>query len=245
MKKVFITFGGPSEGYKRRVKELTEQAKTFHFFDEIIGLTDDYLYECSDFIDKHKKFLMNNYRGFGYWIWKSYIIKKTLERLNDGDILLYCDVGCILNIKGLDRLQYYFEQTNESSSGIFNFYLDGELFLEHKFTKNDIFEYLKCDETVRNSFQRIGTTFLIKKCRNSIDFVDEWYNVCCNYNLIDDSPSVTPNSKEFNENRHDQSILSCLSKKYNSIAIKDETYFISNWEIDGMNYPIWAVRKRG
>ena len=35
------------------------------------------------------------WRGAGYWIWKSYIIRKTLEEINDGDILIYADGGSV------------------------------------------------------------------------------------------------------------------------------------------------------
>ena len=32
-------------------------------------------------------------RGYGYWIWKPYIVSKMMSRLNDGDILVYTDAG--------------------------------------------------------------------------------------------------------------------------------------------------------
>jgi hypothetical protein len=38
-----------------------------------------------------------NKRGYGYWIWKSQIIKQHMDLLNDGEILLYCDAGSQLN----------------------------------------------------------------------------------------------------------------------------------------------------
>jgi len=245
MKKIFVTFGGPSEGYKKRVKEITIQAKNLNIFDEVIGFNDTYLFQNKEFNDQHYNFLINNWRGFGYWIWKSFIVKKVLSRMNDGDILLYCDAGCELNLNAKNRLYDYINMVKESSSGIFNFHLHyNDDYLEYKYTKNDLFEHLNCDENIKNSNQIIATIFLIKKCKNSINFINEWYNVCCHYNLIDDSPSITPNCSQFCEHRHDQSVLSCLSKKYNGISIPDETYFAPNWEVNGLNYPIWAKRTR-
>ena len=32
------------------------------------------------------KFILNQPRGAGYWLWKHYIIKDALSRVNDGDI---------------------------------------------------------------------------------------------------------------------------------------------------------------
>jgi hypothetical protein len=53
---------------------------------------------------------------------------------------------------------------------------------------------------------------------------------------------IIKNSKE---HRHDQSILSCLCKIYNSEKLSDETYFEPYWEVDGVKYLIWAKRNRG
>jgi hypothetical protein len=36
--------------------------------------------------------------------------------------------------------------------------------------------------------------------------------LACNYHLIDDSPSVIPNYPSFHENRHDQTLISLLSR---------------------------------
>ena len=41
-----------------------------------------------------------------------------------------------------------------------------------------------------------------------------WYNISLNHHLIDDTPSKSPNFKEFIEHRHDQSIFSLLTKLY-------------------------------
>ena len=41
------------------------------------------------------------------------------------------------------------------------------------------------------------------------------YNYACTYHNIDDTPSIIPNYPNFKEHRHDQSIFSLLTKKYN------------------------------
>jgi len=51
-------------------------------------------------------------------------------------------------------------------------------------------------------------------CQETRDFVNEWYNVGCDYHNIDDSPSIIKNLDSFIEHRHDQSIFSLLTKKY-------------------------------
>jgi hypothetical protein len=54
----------------------------------------------------------------------------------------------------------------------------------------------------------------------------------CNYHLIDDTPSKSPNFTEFIEHRHDQSILSLLTKLYDM-----NIYFCKdNYKDDNKNY---------
>ena len=50
----------------------------------------------SEYWNKHKNFILNtkHKKGHGYYIWKPYLIQKTMNKMNDGDILLYSDAGC-------------------------------------------------------------------------------------------------------------------------------------------------------
>jgi len=75
-----------------------ESAKKFDFE------TIKYNFESldSDFIEKNKHILNQN-RGSGYWIWKPYIILKTLLLINEDDYLIYMDSGANL-IKPVDDL---------------------------------------------------------------------------------------------------------------------------------------------
>jgi len=92
--KVFITFGAGGQNYIDAGKRLIEQAKSTGYFDKIILYTDKHLKNDKKFWNQHSNFISKNKRGYGYWIWKSYIIKKTMELMKDGDILLYLDCGC-------------------------------------------------------------------------------------------------------------------------------------------------------
>ena len=47
-----------------------------------------------EFWNNHSEFILANKRGYGYWLWKPYLIMKTLEQMNDNDILVYADCGC-------------------------------------------------------------------------------------------------------------------------------------------------------
>ncbi len=71
-------------------------------FNKIYSFTEQDLINDSDFWNKHKDFILKNKRGYGYWVWKPYLISKILKEINDNDILLYLDAGCELNVNGKD-----------------------------------------------------------------------------------------------------------------------------------------------
>jgi hypothetical protein len=240
--KLFITFGGPTTSYHNNIKRICKEAKNLFFFDEIKGFTDIDLKNDKNFWEKHGNFIENNKRGYGYWVWKSYLIKKTLEEIKYDDILIYCDSGCQINYNGKQRIIEYIEMLNNIDSnkndyGMISFQLQ---FNEYMYTKNAIFEKFKCNENSKNAMHCSATVIIIKKNTHSINIINQWYENCEKYHLINED--IKNENEKFIENRHDQSILSILVNKYGSIKLMDETYFHPNWEKDGFYYPFWAKR---
>lgn len=76
MSSTFITFGGGGMHYIDACNRLIGQAKSLDLFDNIILYTDEYLKKDTEFWEKHHKFIETNKRGYGYWLWKPYIVKK-------------------------------------------------------------------------------------------------------------------------------------------------------------------------
>ena len=210
MKTHFITFGAGGDNYYDAINRLGKQAHNINIFNYISIYTDIYLKNDIEFWKKHDKFIENNVRGYGYMIWKPYIIKKTMENMHDGDILLYLDCGCEIDIHKRDIINYYFELVKNS------YIIDTSTFLEEKaFTKMDLSIFLNMvDDKYLDSEQRQTGAILFLVCDKTRKLVNEWYDVMCNYNLIDDSPSVNANSVCFVEHRHDQSVYSLLLKKH-------------------------------
>lgn len=245
-RKWLITFGGPSEAFHKRVEIVCDQAYSIDAFDHIIGYTDKDLIDDTDFWSRHGSFIQNNERGYGYWIWKSYLTKKTLEQMSDNDIVVYIDAGCTINPYGKERLLEYFDLVNKSECGNLSI---TQRYSELAWTKSEIFNYYEVqnDTRVVDTNQLLGGVFVIRKCDHTVDLVNKWYAGCSNYQLIDDSISLT-NHKSFRENRHDQSIFSIIRKKYGTITTEfNETMFAfarGGWAKAGHKYPIWATRIR-
>ena len=236
----FASFGGPSTEYHNALKRICGEAQQFDIFTKIFGFTDIYLKNDIEFWNTHGRFIESNPRGYGYWLWKSYLVKNQLRSMNEGDILVYADAGCTLNINGKARLIEYIDMCKNHESGIVSFQLSH---VEHNWTKNDIIQHLNASNEIISSGQLVGGIFVIRKCKATVDLVTKWYEICCYYNLINDTPSLTPNHPTFVENRHDQSIWSILRKQNGSVILSDETYF-RNWNAEGIYYPFWATRKK-
>lgn len=235
-KKYFIAFGGPTSNYHNAVERVCREARNMNCFDTITCLTDKNLKNDNYFYNKHGKFLEENKRGYGYWLWKPYIVKKQLELMNDNDILVYADAGCVMNINGRNRLLEYFDIVNGSNYGILSFYMTH---LEKTWTKMDLIDNLEGYDFL-NSNQLQAAVFIIRKCEHSVNLVNKWYETCCIYDLINDSPSKLNNDASFREHRHDQSAWSIIRNKYGTDMIYDETYD-TNWS-NCKNIPILVMR---
>jgi hypothetical protein len=224
--KKFITFGaGQGERFRNNIIRICNEAKDFEYFDEICGFTEHDLINDTEFWNNNGNFIINNHRGFGYWIWKSHIINKELEKLSDGDILVYTDAGCVINKHGKQRFLEYIDLLNkdENNYGLLSFRLP---FKEYQYTKKLVFDYFNADDQLKNSWQYVGGIQIIKKTPHSSFIIKQWSEITKNHMLINDVISIDEDSR-FIENRHDQSIYSLLVNKYGSIKIDDETY---NWD---------------
>jgi hypothetical protein len=226
-KKYFLAFS--DSGMWRTLNRIKKQATALNIYDAVYTCTEKDL--STNFKEYFKDKLKSNVRGFGYWCWKPQIILQVLEQMREGDILQYTDAGCQLNKKGLPLLREYFTQTAKAQSGIVAFQLrpedghywaDFEPLLEKYWTKGDLFDYFSArDRTdVRDTEQVCATAIFIKKQATSLSYIKEWRQVFyTNFNLVDDSSSLSPNFVGFREHRGDQSVFSILAKTKNFTII--------------------------
>lgn len=211
MQKVFITFGAGSEDYNAACDRLVSQATNCQIFDEVIGFKFEDLKQDLVFWNQHSEFIQNNPRGIGYWIWKPYLILKTLYNMTDGDVLIYADSGCEIDVRKRNNILYMIENISPVEHIIASF-----VDIEKKWVKKDLIEYLNMDNSIYlDTPQLQASAICIKKNSLTHSLIQEWYTISCKYHLIDDSPSISKNYDCFVENRHDQSIFSLLTKKYN------------------------------
>jgi hypothetical protein len=261
-RRIFLTFTDRRMASAR--KRICQQAKSLTIYSDIIGASERSL--DRDFRRRYQAILNDKHKGYGYYIWKPRIVKQVLSSLRDGDVLHWLDAGSHLNPRGLWRLRQYFELAETVPGGFLGFENkppDGPLHYdgrplpdnsEYLLTKGDLLDWFQVrhrPEICRT--QQVGaTTFMIRKCKESVAFIDEWNHVFEGRQyLIDDTPSRAPNEEGFICHRWDQSILSILAKLHQvpTLSVFEcwyptlEDCWTPDWDYV-KDYPIWMKRDR-
>jgi hypothetical protein len=241
----FITFGGPNNNFHEAVQRICAQAESFDIFESICGYTEQDLISDTEFWNTHGNFITNNPRGYGYWIWKPYLILKKLKQLEDNELLLYLDCGCELNIGGKEK---FFKMINIAIQKL----IIGTSTVSNDlaWTKRNLIEFMGMvsHPKLKEKHMQAGAVLMVK-CDIIVQLYEEFYQIMHNYHLIDDSSSTIPNLQGFREHRHDQSVFNLLVKKYDLInysmdptewgfTYRDRNKYIKN----AMSYPIWYCR---
>lgn len=237
---IFMSFADSK--YAPMLKRIKTEASDSHFFSEVR------IFSERDFEEDYKRKYKERFkqRGFGYWMWKSYMVRRVLKEMNDNDILVYSDSGCTINANAKKRFEDYISHVKQVQSGILVF--AQMKLLESAYTKADLFAYAGCmnEPSITSTPQFLGGIFLIRKCQQSVEFVEKWYDLSHNhFSLITDEPSKINNFPDFIEHRHDQSALSVLVKPYKPYIIDDrETYTTGSFHEELALFPFWATRNR-
>jgi hypothetical protein len=231
-----MSFGGGEHNFIDAVNRIENELKSTKEFNHVIKYTHDDLKTDTDFWNKHNEFISNNKRLYGYAIWKPYLILKTLNIMNENDILFYVDAGCEISST---------EESKENIKLLKNKCNDFDIlytltgYIEKSWTKRDLFDYMNIDyEIYKETRHAEDNIIILKKNKKIIQFMNDWYYISCNYHSIDDSPSLSKNDENFVEHRHDQSVFNLLLK-HNSY-----NYYNTNNDISTYNKSIKASRRR-
>jgi hypothetical protein len=203
--KRLITFG--DKKYERSMLRLEETALQ-NGVDKVNLYSQDWL-KHTEFWNKNS-FILNQPRGAGYWIWKPYIILDAMDLyMEEGDIVMYSDAA----VEIIDDLSPLFQLADEKDRVIF------QIAGGHNnkiWTKRDCFVLLNCDEQKYwDDLQLTATFSLWKKTEENISFLKEYLRYLRDPRIVTDDPNMCgkPNFLEFRDHRHDQSVLSILTRR--------------------------------
>ena len=206
---VAISYG--SEQYDKQLEYNGKSAL------EIAKVNEFYGYKPKDidhdFREKNK-YILEKGRGNGYWLWKPYFLYKTLkEKLDYGDYLIYSDAA----IMYVDLAQKLVDFLKEKK---LDMYLHRLPHLERQYTKRDAFILLGVDQPFYAETGQFNAAFQIyRKTKFTEFFLEEYLYYAQDKRIITDDANElgVGNYDDFRDHRHDQSILSLLTKKYGQV----------------------------
>lgn len=241
----FLTFGAGLPNWRGAANRLGAQARASGWFDTTAIVTDrDLRSRFPEFWLRHKRVLNLRTRGYGYWIWKPFLLRETLLTLGETyDGVLYLDAGCELNVGNPRAASRFWDyQGIAKDFGLFAMHLPEHN--ELSWSRVATMDFLGLGDGQRRSPQNQGGIVMVT--RDQLGLLSDWLDACVaeEYAYVKDAPIGEINSPSFQAHRHDQAIFSGLVKKAGVTTIPDETFWAPDWTVTGIDYPIWATRNR-
>jgi hypothetical protein len=225
----FITFATPD--FMTYAEENVKSALEIGGFDTAKIYTMD---DIDPYFKQQNANLFKYKRLCRYAVWKPYIIFKKLLEIDENDILCYNDSKYLwlTNVRNMET-----QILSNKNIGVYINKPNGGNHVEKQWTKGDAFLLMNIPNNnfgynIQNSVQVWSGFILLRKSFNPLRFVSEWLTYNQDYRIATDSPSVIiKNDPSFIENRHDQTILSLLCKKWGvQMHMIDK-----NWMLDVRN----------
>ena len=201
-----ITYG--NSYFKRQLKLNNKSAI------EVGEVDEHYAYGPKDIDHEFKeknKGIFSIGRGNGLWLWKPYIINKTIvEKLKDGDYLIYTDAAMLF----MNSTRLLIDFLNEQNASM---WMNRLTLKEKKYSKRDAFILMDADTPYYyDTNQYMAGIQIYKKSNYTVKFIQEWLKYCQDERIIRGNKNTLgqKNYPGFVDNRHDQTALSILIKKY-------------------------------
>lgn len=190
--------------FEHSKKRYRAQLESTGIFDEILFVGPEDLGEA--FHKDHDDFIEKSRRGYGFWIWKPYIIYQQLLKMEENDILVYGDTG---------------NSVTGSPKEFLDAIMDVECLIADQHNrlgahcKKDVMRRLGVDpEEYRYRPVAEANRIVVKNSPLMREAMKEWYDACRDYRNIDESDSLEPNFPEFVFHRWDQSVFAIIFNKY-------------------------------
>jgi len=198
--KVYLCTFATAE-YAESAEVLRHSALTFGGFDGAFVYAEPDLAEVRKVLPEG---LAAQKRGHMLWSWKPYVILDALRRVEDGDVVVYCDAAMYFAGSFRDRLGRLLRHDDVSL-------IRNEGHRNRDWCKRDCFVAMDCDETPFHDATQINAAIqAYRKTPRALNFLEEYRAHCSNERAMDDFYRV-PNYEGFVDHRHDQSVLTNLS----------------------------------
>jgi hypothetical protein len=161
---------------------------------------------------KLNKDILDALRLAGFCAWKPYIILHALRTCSTNDAIIYCDSSTRL----IDNPSALIDSIAQCAV------IGNTVYKNAEWTKRDCFVTMDCDEEKYWHGEHVWAgVSMWKPCDESFTLLTEWIKYAMDKRAITDDANVLglPNFPGFVDHRHDQSILSLLTIKYNITKI--------------------------
>lgn len=202
MRVVVCTFATPE--YAGSAELLRHTALRAGQADEVTVYTPE---DVADLYKEYPELLKGkDQRGYGWWSWKAWCISKTLRATDPGDVVVYCDAAMMV----MESLRPLAEQTRD----ILLFRLGDWTTKDYRnsaWTKRDTFALMgRNTDAHKAGIQLTAAVQMYRHTPAALDFLETYKGYSSQKEVIDDA-RVLANYPEFQDHRHDQSILSILA----------------------------------
>ena len=208
---IVLTSGkfGYNNTFQKDVIESCTVIENKNLFDNVHCHYDDEIFMVNDTRFERPRQYLYNASDDGYWFHKVIVIRYYMDYYKDNDYILWVDHDYIDRIEPLG-LYKMIQVMDERHADIILELLSG---IEQDWTKEDMLVAFNASEAVRNTFQVWGGFQFVRNTASMRQFYDELITCNANYHMISDESSILPNTNQhYQENRHDQSILSLFYK---------------------------------
>lgn len=213
--------------YQTEAHKLIDKISDLNIFDECHMVTQEDLEQDTNYWNDHEKFIKNHSRGYGLYLWKSYVIKKYIDSMQNGDVLLYSDACCDVYQNTspvsdtIDMCMRFINMVKHSgilcahSNYMVNVPTHGRIVPAHDryWCKKDLINMLDAKDYIDTPQLQANIVFYYV-CDKVRHLVNLWYTLSHNfgYHFINNNRSIY-GVDECIDHLHDQAILSLLAKK--------------------------------
>ena len=186
-----------------------------------------------EFIHKNGH-ILNQPKGAGYWLWKPYVILKTMERAPENSIIIYADAGFIFR----GSIKIALEKIKHHDMILYN-YTPTDGHIVESVVKRYALKKMNCDtEACRKSSSLVAAFLILKNTPTSRNFIKQWLTYAQDSEILMDGSFSVPEHPNFVHHKHDQAILCVLYHKLpKGIITMPHTWF--------SQFVFWHHRKAG
>ena len=156
-----------------------------------------------DFIKQNQQ-IFDEPIGAGMWLWKPYVILKTMQAAPIDSTVIYLDSGFVIKQPLTDIIEHLKEK-------------DVILVHDHdrkngSYVKGDSFALMSClTEECRNAPHIWSAAIILKNTKQAQDFIKSWLKAAQNIKILSNKDyKIQQNYPEFKWHHFDQSVLSLV-----------------------------------